>query len=769
VDDSVNGAGTETALPAEIAAIVGRRQELRQLGEMLVETRLLTLTGVGGVGKSRLAHALATRLGERSVGRAWLVELASVRDPNLVASAVARSVGAEKNGRESLEESIARFIGGMRALLLLDDCEHVVETVAELAHTLLQRCPRLRVLTTSRQALGLEGEATFTVPPLALPRPDEQVHSPQYALAFEAVQMFAARAAAAEPSFVLTENNVEDVIEICRRLDGIPLGIELAAVRVRTLALGDLRDRLADQLSLSTLSGRSALARHRTLAATIDWSHDLLHPEERLLLHRLSVFSGGFTAEGARSVCADEALARDTIVETLSALVDQSLVWLDRDAPSDRYRLLEPVRLYALEKLRASGSEQAIREAHLRWCIEWTARLGQWHGGAGAREAREVADERGNLFAALDFSLADPRFTEIGFELLDQIARTWLNGKWARELIYYGDSFLATDSGSLPMRARILYATGRARWRVGDFEPARRKFEECRDIAGRNDDYVFEQGLARLGLGFAALWAGETEDAASNLALALELIDPVAEPVMNLEAALWLACTKMQDEDSRPEARLLIESSLEIADTSLRGLAYWLLGHLSLRESRLEAAEAGFRSSLGARFEIGHRIGAAYALQGLAFTASAATNGVRAAQLMGAAEGLSGGAGHRLVEPPGLTRNGWETALRRELGNARFDAAYAAGRALPFAEAAHLGLGEGSLHSAPTPRTRELLTRRESEIARLIATGATNRKIAAKLAISDQTVKFHVHNILAKLSFESRAQIVAWQTRRQAN
>ena len=572
------------------------------------------------------------------------------------------------------------------------------------------------MLTTSRQALGLEGEVTFTVPPLALPRTDERFTSPQYALGFEAVQMFAARASDADPAFMLTDTNVEDVIEICRRLDGIPLGIELAAVRVRTLSLDDLRDRLVDQLSLSNLSGRSALARHRTLAATLDWSHDLLDAPERLLLHRLSVFSGGFTAEAARSVCADEALARDTIVETLSALVDESLVWLDRDGPSDRYRLLEPVRLYALEKLRASGFEQAIREAHLRWCLEWTARLGRWHGGAGASEARQVADERGNLFAALDFSLADPRFTEIGFELLDQIARTWLNGKWARELIYYGDWFLATDSASPPMRARILYATGRAALARRDIEPARRKFEECRDIAAAERRYVFEQGLARLGLGFAALWAGETEDAASHLALALELIDPVAEPVMNLEAALWLACTKMQDEDSRPEARLLIESSLEIADTSLRGLAYWLLGHVSLREARLEAAEAGFRSSLGARFGIGHRIGAAYALQGLAFTASAATSGVRAAQLMGAAEGLSGGAGHRLVEPPGLTRNGWETALRRELGNARFDAAYAAGRALPVCRSspprARRGLAaqraDATDEGAPdTPRIRD--------------------------------------------------------------
>jgi predicted ATPase/DNA-binding CsgD family transcriptional regulator len=758
-------------LPAEVAPIVGRRRELALLREILVETRLLTLTGVGGVGKSRLALGVGRGLEHQHGGGAWMVELAAVRDPRLVASAVARSLGVEEKGGEELYVSIARRLGPGPSLLLLDNCEHVLDAAAELAHSLLERCSELRVLATSRQALGIEGEATFLVPPLAVPNPDLPVATPQQALGFGAIQMFSARAFAADPDFTLTELNMPVVIDICRRLEGIPLGLELAAVRVRTLSLTDLRDRLDDQLSLPNLNVRSASARHHTLAATLDWSYDLLSEHEQLLLHRLSVFSGGFTADGAASVCADESLVADAVIDVLASLVEKSLVVVDRRPTTVRYRLLEPVRLYGLDHLRAAGVEKQFREAHLRWCLEWTENLGQWHAGLRPCQARRVADESGNLFAALEVSLSEETHLEYGFALIDHIARVWLIG-WPRELAHYGGLLLERVSRPLHTRARVFYATGRAAWRLGDHQEAQGHFHNCLAGAGRRRGFELERGLGLLGLGFAAVWNGESSEAISVLPQAVELIDPAVASVMHVEATLWLACTSIQDERDFPTARALIERAIEFdqqnPDNSNRGLAHWLLGEIDLREGQLASAEANFESSLRARHEIGHRVGVAYAMQGLAFTAHRAGRNTRAAELMGGADAMAESLGHALLQLPGTSRTEWENTLRANLGQRRFSDTYDAGRAHAFTDALALALGDTpTLKNAPV--RNDTLTRRESEIARLIATGATNRRIANKLAISDQTVKFHVHNILSKLSFESRAEIAAWQTRRQTS
>jgi predicted ATPase/DNA-binding CsgD family transcriptional regulator len=755
-------------LPAELAPLVGRRRELRQLREILVETRLLTLTGVGGVGKSRLALAVARELEHQNRNGTWLVELASIRDPRLVASALARAIGAEKKPREPSSTSIARLLVGAPALVLLDNCEHVLDAAAELSLELLERCAQLRVLATSRQPLGLEGEATFTVPPLATPKGDLDVTAARQALNFGAIEMFTARATAADPGFSLTDTNVAKVVDICRRLGGIPLGLELAAVRVRTLSLGDLRQRLDDQLTLANPSGHPAQNRHRTMAATLDWSHELLSGAEQVLLRRLAVF-GGFTAEAAEQVCADPALPRNAILETLSGLTEKSLVTLDRDRDAERYRLLEPVRLYALDHLRRSGEETALKQAHLSWCLDWTSALEGFTVGATSAQMQQIGDEAGNLLVALHSALDEASLSAYGLQLIDQIGRAWLISNWARELAYYGDHLLNTGAGGTQAKARVLYATGRAAWRLGDHVDANRRFHACLALAGQENGHDIELGLARLGLGFAAVWEGQTAEAAVHLGHSIRLLDPETATVMRVEATLWLACSRMQDNPDFGEARRLIEQALELnartRDASNQGLAHWLLGEIDLREGDYGAAETNFVVSLTERNEVGHRVGVAYALQGLAFTARVAGRKTRAAELMGAADALSESLGHALLQLPGTDRHEWEAEVRSYLGEKRFRDHYGAGRARREADALSLALGHDVIEWPTAEEAKAILTRREAEVARLVATGASNRKIANKLSISDQTVKFHVHNILNKLSVETRTEIAAWHAR----
>jgi predicted ATPase/DNA-binding CsgD family transcriptional regulator len=673
---------------------------------------------------------------------------------------------------ESFESSIARFLTGGPALLVLDNCEHVLDAAAALIHSLMETCPELRVLATSRERIGLEGEATLAVPPLEVPGVDAGVKSPEEALSFAAIELFTARASASNSAFSLTEANLQRVIEICRRLEGIPLGIELAAVRMRTLSIDDLHKRLDDQLSLLNLNSRSAEARHQTLTATLDWSHDLLCDREQLLWYRLSVFSGGFTIDAVEHVCSDDALPKDSIFDTLTDLLEKSLVVVDWEASNVRYRLLEPVRLYGLERLRKVGEELDVRRRHLGWCLEWTAEIGRWQTGLTERDLRRVVEERGNSLGALDFSVSDVGDPSQGLELIEHLARAWLICEWFREISHYGGSLLATNIGLPRVRARVFYAVGVAALLNGDGIRAQAHFENCRLISLRRRGYELERGLARTGLSSMAFVQGEWARASAYLSDAIDLFDRAGATVMKAQAMCYLAGTEAHGENVSVGARSLIETSLElnkqVGDAYNPALARYILGELELRDARPAEAESNFLWSLRVKDRIGHRSGVTYNLLGLAFTAAADHRNTRAAQLLGAVDALAVELGQPIPDRHAADRRDWEMRARRALGDGTFDRLYAVGRELRLTHAVQLALGDPAVRQEHSSNgEKPSLTRRESEVARLIATGATNRKIAAALVISDQTVKFHVHNILAKLSFESRSEIAAWQARKR--
>ena len=393
-------------LPLEFSSFVGREKELAEVKRLLESTRLLTLTGSGGCGKTRLALAAASELVEGFEDGVWLVELASLADPSLVPQSVAFTLGIREQPGRSPTEALSDYLGSRKVLLLLDNCEHLVEACAELAEALLHSCPELRVLATSREALGITGEVAWLVPSLSLPdlrRLPAVEGLPRY----ESARLFVERAAV-KPTFALTEQNAVAVTQVCYRLDGIPLAIELAAARAKVLPVEQIADRLNDSFRLLAAGSRTAMPRHRTLHATMDWSRELLSWAERSLFHRLSVFAGGFSLEAAESVCIGGDVERDEVLGLLSRLVDKSLVVAREEDGETRYRLLETIRQYGREKLDGSEEESEAGRRHAGFFVGLAEKAErELNGPDQARWLTRLETEHDNIRAALSWSLGE--------------------------------------------------------------------------------------------------------------------------------------------------------------------------------------------------------------------------------------------------------------------------------------------------------------------------------------------------------------------------
>ena len=400
-DESLSTARTRHNLPAELSSFVGREKELGEVAALLEDHRLVTLTGVGGAGKTRLALRVATGAMERFPDGCWLAELAPVRDPGLVPAEVAAAIGLRPEGEDTLD-ALTGAIGVDRTLVVLDNCEHLLEGAAAAARRLIEAGPGITVLATSREPLRVPGEAAYEVPPLSFP---EVGGVGQSALdSFDAVRLFEERALLARPSFTLDDSS-EAVATIARRLDGIPLAIELAAARVGSMRPEAIAERLDDRFRILTGGSSTGPDRHRTLESAFAWSYDLLDTRERLLLCRLSVFRGGFTLEAAEDVCSEAALERGEVVPLLAGLVDKSLVSDYETGSSERYRLLETVQEFAAERLHDVDDPDAVHRRHLDWCVRFAASVTRRLYGAGPSEVIDaLGEERDNLEAALEWA-----------------------------------------------------------------------------------------------------------------------------------------------------------------------------------------------------------------------------------------------------------------------------------------------------------------------------------------------------------------------------
>lgn len=500
-------------LPLSPSTIIGRERERSEVKRLVVSTHLLTLTGPGGCGKTRLAVAVADSLRKSPSFEhgTWFVDLAGLDAPLIIPQVVAKTLGVSEAHDRPLSETLTDFLQHRKVLLILDNCEHLLAGCAKLAQRLLDACPHLHILATSREPLDLPGETVWLVPSLALPSPQHSSQIKQLAKS-EAIQLFVARASAALPGFKFVEENAATVVRICRRLDGIPLAIELAAARVKLLDLEQIAARLDDSLQLLTRGSQAAAPRHQTMRAALDWSYQLLQPREQLLFRRLAVFAGGFTLEAAEAVCTNnspvsrQAEQTDTVptsdaLDLLSALIDKSLVLIAEREPGEavRYRLLEPIRLYALDQLREAGAEAAQRDRHLAYFVGLAEQVEpKLKSESQMQWLHRLDKEHDNLRAALAWSTRSAGQPAVGLRLAKSLHQFWQRrGYWSEGRRWLEDAQSNYDAhrdsqssiGDLYL-ARAIVAEGWLAYHQGDFGGTREKLERGLVLAIASDDQV---------------------------------------------------------------------------------------------------------------------------------------------------------------------------------------------------------------------------------------------------------------------------------------
>ncbi|MFE2263600.1 ATP-binding protein [Streptomyces griseosporeus] len=752
------------ALPSALDSFVGRQSELSALRALFRSSRLLTLTGAGGVGKTRLALEFAKGL-PRRFARVDLVELASLQEGASATQSVAAALGVgERAGRTGVDV-LVREIGDTSRVLILDNCEHLAEPCARLAASLLGRCPRLRILATSREALRVPGETVFRLGELSLP-PADAGDDATALMQSDAVRLFVDRAASNSPGFALHRGNGPLVAEICRRLDGLALAVELAARHVRALALSDILAGLDDQvcqLDLLTGGNRTGPARHSGFAAAVDWSHRLLDPAEQAVFRRLSVLVGGFDATAAQSVCAGDGIDRRQVFRILCVLEAKSLVVrLPGETAPTRFRQLSAIRAFALDRLRASGELQATLGRAITWLTELA---GRGRSEVFADQAGSpLAAERDNLVAVLACSAGHG--DAVPARLTLELARVHYQQEQpsaARALL----SGLLRGAGGRALGGQVPALAARVACQQADPDEALRLGEQAvRSERTRGDAAGLANALdARAA---ARLCRGEFAEAVADLRECLEAVASSGSPQDIAWCTHHLAWALLQS-GGEAEADELITRCLPV----LREQAPWpriaaalhTAGAVRLALGRLRSAETLFSEVL--RIAPGASFHALYPVEGLALVAAESGDMQRALRLY---EASVRARRHLDTEPEAPWRHRMEQAAARartRLSAAAREAAVAGARGLRGERLVAYALGAGSgedrsRRDARATDERLRLTARESTVAGLVAEGLTNRQIADRLGLSIHTVATHLDKIRDKLGLRSRTQIALW-------
>jgi predicted ATPase/DNA-binding CsgD family transcriptional regulator len=761
-------------LPSELTSFVGRRGELAEVRRLLAGSRLVTLTGVGGVGKTRLALRAAAGLGRAFRDGVWLVQLDQVRDEALVAQAVAGALGLQDRAGYAPAAALAEYLAGRQLLLVLDNCEHLVDEASKLADLLLRAAGGLRVLATSREALAITGETVLAVPPLAAPEPGRWLSVVELAR-FPAAGLFAERAAQVVPGFALTEANAAAVAGICRRLEGLPLAIELAAARLPVLSPEQIDARLGDRLGLLTRGGRTQPARQQTLRASIEWSYELCSPAERLLWARLSVFAGGFELDAAEGICADHRLAADQVLELLAALAGKSILIAAHGKGTARYRLPETLREFGQERLQESGEYVALRRRHRDWHEQLARRVDiGWLSPQIADWTARLFREHANVQAAQDFCQAEPGEAEAGLRIALHV---WVFYYWnaghVSEGRYRLGQVLALAREPTVWRAQGLLLASFLAAVNGDRGAVQPLLEQGTGLAGQLDDPA-TSAFAAWVAGHICLFAGDLPQAIAHSEHGLAVLPAAAvrgRQRANLLICLANAAGLAGDEERavacHRELAALTEAGSDYIRRAYCAYSLWALGAAAWRRGDLDRAAGLQQQSL--RLHRNDRMGSAFCLEALAWIAASRHQDERAAVLLGAATGLWRFMGTTLdgnQHVAGYHRD-CERQARQALGETAFQAACQRGLDLPAADAVAYALQQppetppetppAAARSGPAP-----LTSRELQVARLIAGGRSNKQIAAELVIAQRTAENHVEHILAKLGFTSRAQVAAW-------
>ena len=768
-------------LPAALTRFIGREREVAAVADLLRQhdVRLVALTGPGGVGKTRLALRVAEAIGEDFADGVAFVPLASVRGPDLVLPAIARVLGVREPADRPLAANLAAALRDRVLLLVLDNFEHLVGAANELAD-LLASCPRLTILVTSRASLRLSGEHRFPTPPLALPDAGETPALDRLP-AFEAIALFLERARQVRPGFALDAGNAASVLEICRRLDGLPLAIELAAAWLRVLSPAALLTRLERRLPLLTDGAPDQPVRLRTMRDAVAWSHDLLADDEQRLFRRLAVFVGGFTLDAADAVAgrgAEEPRSREedgkaasrSTLDLLAGLTDKSLLQVEQPAAGEpRLMMLETVREFALERLDASGAEAATREAHAAHYLTLAEAAASDAGGASdGGWMRRLTAERPNLRAALDW------FEQTGqagavLRMSGALWHYWYRlGDLAEGRARLERALAAAPQEIDPaLRARALRGAGVLAWQSADYEQSRERLEAALTAYRELGDQTgIAWALNSLGCLCATLSDVEQAEASLSEALAIfrELDDAVG--IANLTSNLG-ELAAAQDQHELAVARLGSGLAMwrDLGDRVGAVRAQVYLGRALLARGEAARAEAVLLDALAAIRDIDYKQILPAALRAVAQLATRRGDDVAAARWYGAADGVMEALG---MELPAVRRGGHDravTTLRERLGEAAFAAAWAEGRADPAGViAALVDRDDAAIAAVRTDdglggTTR--LTAREREVLLLLAQGRSDREIADALFVTRRTASKHVSAILAKLGVSSRATAAA--------
>jgi predicted ATPase/DNA-binding CsgD family transcriptional regulator len=743
------GSGLRGNLPGELTSFVGRQPELTQVTSALSTTRLLTLVGPGGVGKTRLAIRVAEKVRRAFPDGSWLVDLSALRDPTLLAEHVAATLDLRDDSGRWLVATLSDYLSQRRLLLILDNCEHLLDACAALVRAMLRDGSELRILATSREPLGLTAESLMHVAPLEIGGP--------------ALQLLADRASAVRPEFELTDASRPLALELCRRLDGIPLAIELAAARLRGMALDEVVSRLDDRFALLTTGDRAGPARQQTLQAALDWSYELLAPDERFLWRRLAAFAGTFDASAVRAICADEGgLSEDRVADGLARLVERSIVQLD-DAVVGRYRLLETIREYATEQAADSGELEWLRIRHRDHYLDLARQAARtWATGEQGAWFRRLSDDYDNLRQAFEHCRETPEAAAAG---LDVAARLWIGWqvigrvgegrRWVSALL----AAAPPDAASRPMG---LWAAGYLALAQHDTEAAEPSLDEALALSRQvGDEEAESYAIGHLGL--LRLFAGSYQEARALFAESAQRHQREGRPglaAFQLADAAIAATLDGDTESAIPEFEESLVTARRVGDHWTESHALWGLGIAWWTRGEWEEAEASMRQSLGLMRDVGDRGGVALCLEGLALVASASGDAEFSAWLLGAADT----AWDAIPAPPPGTATALRErqlgATRAALGERRFAQAVAAGRASDPALAVARALGEAE--AAPAAAEPGRLTAREREVALLVAQGLTNRDIAGRLVLSPRTIESHVERIMNRLGVGSRTEIAAW-------
>ena len=606
-------------LPTQTTRFIGRQREVAAVRDLAAAQRLLTLSGTGGAGKTRLALQVAADLVDNFKDGVWLVEIGPIADPALVPQAVASALSVREEPGRSPLSALVEFVRSRHLLLLLDSCEHVVQACAELANTLLRAAPELHILVTSREVLGINGETTWRVPSLSLP--PKPPPPPESLDQYEAVGLFVERATAANTNFRLTPQNATAVMEICARLDGIPLAIELAAARVRMLSVDQIASRLDDRFRLLTGGSRAALPRQRTLRALVDWSYGLLQETERMLFRRLSIFAGGWTLEAAETICGGDGLPSYDVLDLLMQLVDKSLVIADEQAGQERYRTLETIREYARERLAEAGETRAVQERHHDWFMGLAEQAAP--EGYDTQGLASAGHEYDNLRAALRWAI-DSGESERALRLAGGLWSFWsvrglyTEGRaWLREVLALDGG--ATGRGTVA-RARALQAAGHLANCQGDYSAAADLLEESRSISEELDDQTALGASLHL-LGNLAIGQGELEQAGELFTQARELNRRSGNRAAEILNMLQLAEVSFQKGDTAQSHALgeeVLKTSRERAQQWGVARSLYVLGRVAASERDFARSASLHLQSLAIQQELGDQQGQVRTLAALA-------------------------------------------------------------------------------------------------------------------------------------------------------